>query len=206
LSVVDIQGILKSLQSVFPHVEVWYANSEPHENTIVIASKSPFLINPGVLGGRLAEPRVADDLAAVGITSVNQLLDFFMLGDRAVADFARPGKLNTDDHPRLEFLAPQTLQRKQSWIDNFASLRLAREPIEPYLIGAGEPQRAELARRYAGTTWKLAGQSYELEGRVADVLAAYAEGVRVNSHDVIAQIRLGRLRKALGAGTAKPRR
>ena len=38
MSTDDIRGILKSFHSVFPHVQVWYENFEPHENTIVLAS------------------------------------------------------------------------------------------------------------------------------------------------------------------------
>jgi hypothetical protein len=57
-----------------------------------------------------------------------------------------------------------------------------------------------LARWYAGTTWKLAGQSYELEGRLDLALKAYTEGVRLNSEDVLAQIRLERLRQVLARG------
>jgi hypothetical protein len=79
-------------------------------------------------------------------------------------------------------------------VDNFAALRLAREPIEPYLVGADPAERARLSRWYAGTTWKLAGQSYELEGRPVEALRAYEEGVRLNPEDVLAQIRLGRFR------------
>ena len=146
MSTDDIRGILKSFHSVFPHVQVWYANSEPHENTIVIASKQPIAIDPGALARRLAVTAIADDLAEVGIISTTQLLDYFVLGDHAVAEFARTGRLNTDDHPRLEFLAPRSLRRKQSWIDNFDAIRQAREPIAAYLVNAGkETERDRLA-------------------------------------------------------------
>jgi spermidine synthase len=199
LSVNDIRGIFKCLHSVFPHVQVWYANHEPHENTIVIASAQPIAIVPEVLARRLASTPIADDLAAVGIMSANELLDFFMLGDRAVAEFSTTGRLSTDDHPRLEFLAPQSLRRRQSWVDNFNALRLAREPIDAYLVDARPSERAALAQWYAGTTQKLAGQSYELEGRIAQAIQAYAECVRLNPKDVVAQVRLGQLRRALSA-------
>jgi spermidine synthase len=197
LSVADIRGILKSLQAVFPHVQVWYANSEPHENTIVIASREPIVIDPVSLSRRLSDPPVAADLAEVGISSTIQLLDFFMLGDRAVADFSRTGKLNTDDHPRLEFTAPKTGKRRQSFVDNFAAIRLAREPIAPYLSGADPVWRERLKRWYDGTTFKLAGQSLELEGRGPEAIDAYAEGVLLNREDVLARIRLRLLRRAL---------
>jgi spermidine synthase len=205
MSTDDIRGILKSFQSVFPHVQVWYANSEPHENTIVIASKQPIAIDPGALARRLAVTAITDDLAEVGIISTMQLLDYFMLGDRAVAEFARTGRLNTDDHPRLEFLAPRSLRRKQSWIDNFDALRQAREPITPYLVNAGKDQREGLARWYAGTTCKLAGQAHELESltagtsafeKLAGAMKAYDEGVRSNPEDFVARSRLDNFRRA----------
>jgi spermidine synthase len=201
LSVEDVRGILKSMQSVFPHVQVWYWNGEPHENTILIASLQPILIDPKLLAQRLALSPIANDLAEIGIKSTSQLLDCFLLGDRAVADFSRTGKLNTDDHPRLEFLAPRSLRRKQSLVENFAALRLAREPIDAYLINASLADRAVLARWYAGTTQKLAAQSFELDGRGAEALSAYAECVRLNPDDVMARNRLDRLRQALGAAS-----
>jgi spermidine synthase len=196
MSTEDIRGILKSIQAVFPHLQVWYENFEPHENTIVIASQEPLAIDPGFLARRLAEPKVAVDLADVGITSTNQLLDFFMLGDYAVADFSRTGRLNTDDHPRLEFLAPRTLRRKQSLIQNFAALCQAREPITPYLVNADAEERANLARWYAGTTFKLAGQSFELQGRVRQTIEAYSECVRLNPEDTILRSRIELLRRS----------
>jgi spermidine synthase len=199
LSVEDVRGILKSFLAVFPHVQVWYANLEPHENTIIIASLQPIAIDPEALAGRLAVPAVADDLAAAGITEAVQVLDFLIMGEQAASRFSRHGRLNTDDHPMLEFLAPRSLKRKQSWIENFAALRTAREPVTPYLVHADPSWRTRLDRWYEGTTWKLLGQSYELEGRVNEALAAYAKGVEKNPEDRLAAIRLDRLRQALSA-------
>jgi spermidine synthase len=195
MSVEDVRSILKSFRSVFPHVTVWYPNFEPQENTIVIASLDPIQVDPVFLSQRIAVEPIAADLADVGITSTMQLLDFFLLGDRAVADFSRAGWLNTDDHPRLEFLAPLSMQRKQSFMDNFAALRTAREPLDPYLTAASPADRAAIARWYAGTTWKLAGHSFELEARVADTLNAYSECLRNNPEDSIVRNRLAQLRK-----------
>jgi spermidine synthase len=198
LSVDNIRSILKSFNSVFPHVQVWYANLEPHENTIVIASLQPITIDPGALAYRLSQPKVGSDLAEAGIISAEQVLDFFMLGDRAVEQFANTGRLNTDDHPRLEFLAPRSLRRKQSWIENFAALRAAREPISPYLVGASQQERVKLSQWHVGTSEKLAGQSLELEGRVEEALKAYSKAVRLNPDDITTRLRLSQLRRAFG--------
>ncbi len=91
-----------------------------------------------------------------------------------------------------------SLHRKQSFIDNFAALRTAREPIDSCLVNATLDDRAKLARWYDGTTHKLTGQSFELEGRVADTLAEYAECLRLNPDDAITRNRLNLLRKVYG--------
>ncbi len=90
MSVNDVRSILKTFQSVFPHVTVWYPNAEPNENTIIIASLEPIAIDPATLASRILDPAVAADLADVGLSSVFELLDFFLLGDRAVAAFRAP--------------------------------------------------------------------------------------------------------------------
>ena len=95
----------------------------------------------------------------------------------------------------LEFLAPRTLRRKRSFMENFKALRLAREPVDHYLVDADPAVRAGLAQWYAGTTWKLAGQSYELEGLVAETIKAYSECIRINPQDTVTQNRLALLRR-----------
>ena len=156
-------GILKSFHSVFPHVQVWYANSEPHENTIVIASLDPIAIDPGLLAMRLAEATVAGDLAEVGITSIDQVLDFFIMGDRAVAEFSRTGRLNTDDHPRLEFLAPRRNGRKKSrsWSTS-PQYSTAREPIDQVVGCNGQARHLEELLAGMGTTsWPVNPMSWK---------------------------------------------
>ncbi|WP_165226937.1 fused MFS/spermidine synthase [Aquisphaera insulae] len=197
----DVRGILRSLQAAFPHVQVWYPNLEPHENTILLASTDPIAIDPDRLALRLAAPPVARDLLEVSIGSTIQLLDSFLVGDRGVAELAARGMLSTDDHPRLEFLAPRTLRRRQSWAENLNLVRTAREPIDAYLVGAGDAFRGQLDRWYRGTTFKLEGQCNELEGRLDEALRDYEEGVRINPEDTLARIRLDRFRRGVSALT-----
>ena len=80
-------------------------------------------------------------MAEVEIRGPYQLLDFYLLGDRSVAELARPGRLNTDDRPSLEFLAPRTLHRATAWLANFQALRSARGPQGPPVVGRTAPCR-----------------------------------------------------------------
>ncbi len=167
LSNADVRCVLASLHSVFPHVQVWYPNALPNENTVILASMLPLRIDAARIRDRLARQPIAADLAEVGLGSTLRLLDCFLLGDRAVDRLTRGARLNTDDRPTLEFLAPRTLDRFGSWRDNLTMLVSAHEPIEPYLTGADAPLLAALDRWQSATSRKLEGQVLELQLRPA---------------------------------------
>ena len=195
LSVDDLRSILKSLQAVFPHVQIWYPNSSTNENTVIVGSMESITIDWAMLSMRLREPAVAADLAEVDIRGPFQLLDFFLAGDDAIAAFARSSWVNTDDHPRLEFLAPRTIHRQAAWLANLRALTAIREPVVPLVRNLPPEARPALERWQNGTQLKLAAQVNELEGRVADAIRAYESCVRLNPDDSEARRRLDDLRR-----------
>jgi spermidine synthase len=195
LSVDDLRSVLKSLQSVFPHVQVWYPNTSPNENTVIVGALEPIRIDWARFRLGLARPAVAADLAEVGVRGALPMLDFFLAGDAGVAALARGGRVNTDDHPTLEFLAPRTINRQRAWLGNFRALVDHREPVAPLVRGADPEVIAEIGRWEAGTRFKLAAQRDELEGRVGDAARQYAECVRTNPDDREAAQRLDGLRR-----------
>lgn len=203
ISTDDLRGILRSLHAVFPHVQVWYPNANPNENTIVIASMEPVTVKWPEFADRLAEPAISADLAEVGIGTPAQLLDYFVLGERTLGPMVRGAYLNTDDHPTLEFSAPRTLYRSLAWAANLRCLRAAREPIDPYLVGAGPSVRGILSRWFEATTDKLEAQSDEIEGRPDEALDAYDRCVRRNPDDLDARRRRDGYEQLL---TPRPRR
>jgi spermidine synthase len=195
LSVDDLRSVLASLRVVFPHVQVWYPNLELNENIILIGSQSPIVIDPPRIAARMADPAIASDLGEVGISGVYSVLDFFLAGDRGVATFARSGWLNTDDHPRLEFLAPRAIHRHLAWLANFEALRVVREPVGPLVDGAAPEVRATLGRWYVATGFKLTAQSDELQGRFGDAIRDDEECARLNPDDREVVQRLNFLRR-----------
>jgi spermidine synthase len=203
MSVDDLRSVLKSLQSVFPHVQVWYPNVEPNEHTVIIGSLSPITIDWRRINERLAEPAIAADLAEVDIDGPYQLLDFEMLGDRSVKAFAGPGRLNTDDHPTLEFLAPRTLHRFSAWLANFEALRAARDPEALTIAGVSPEVRATLDRWHDATQLKLAAQAHVLQGRFEAALHDYAECARLNPDDHEAAKQVKAVRRLLPPGVIR---
>jgi spermidine synthase len=102
----DVQMILRTMASVFPHVSVW------HGPLLYswIANGSNVSLDPDL--GRLAEgfanPALRSDLDAMGIPSPFHLLNYFLFADQEVAEFAGEGPLVLDDHTRLDFSVPRS--------------------------------------------------------------------------------------------------
>ena len=170
LSVDDFRCVIRSLMSVFPHVQIWYPNIEPNENIVILASRSPIVIDFSRFHRELSRPAILADWNDVELGSVISLADFFLMGDRGAKAFAGSGPINTDDHPLLEFSAPKTTSRIGSWSANFAALLDHREPIESYATRMNRADRNAIRVRQAATDHKLRGESLELQARAAVIL------------------------------------
>ena len=102
-----VRMVIRSLRSVFPHVELWLLYPT---DLLMVAGAAPMEVALGALTERATAPPIAADLARVGIEDVSGLLALQVSGPPGVAELLRlVGPLNTDDHPLLEFEAPRRL-------------------------------------------------------------------------------------------------
>jgi predicted membrane-bound spermidine synthase len=101
--------VVANLLRVFPHVEVWYANSA---DLIVLASQRPLAWDRARVA-RFIEPGTATAAAMRDWALIHQpddLLGRFIMGARGAAALARdPGLDHDDDRPALEFVAARGL-------------------------------------------------------------------------------------------------
>ncbi|ABC82831.1 fused MFS/spermidine synthase [Anaeromyxobacter dehalogenans] len=131
LSTGDVRTVLRTFSEAFPYVQVWLT----YYDAVLIGSNEPILVDESELERRLANPRIRDDLAAVHMGSVRDLLAYFVLGDAGAREFARGGEVNTDDNLTLEFSAPLS-QGALTAGGNVLALTAARESLVPYLAGS----------------------------------------------------------------------
>ena len=101
--------VVANLRAVFPHVEIWFANSS---DLVVLGSRHPIVWS----GARIADALRPGSATATAlhrwllVTRPEQLLGHFLLGDRGTAALAaRAPYAHTDDHPALEFQAARAL-------------------------------------------------------------------------------------------------
>jgi spermidine synthase len=100
----ELDLVADSLASVFPYVTLWRADADRRLPLLaLVGSAGPLVIDRRRTASRMARLDVPTPLAAVRFDRPEQLLDLFVGRWRV----RRPDRLNTDDRPRLEFLAPR---------------------------------------------------------------------------------------------------
>ena len=101
--------VVANLRAVFPHVEIWFANSS---DLVVLGSREPIRWNGARVAAALRPGSATADAMRrwLLVTEPEQLLGHFLLGERGTAELAAHAPFeHTDDHPSLEFQAARAL-------------------------------------------------------------------------------------------------
>ncbi len=138
LSPRDYKTIIKTFQSVFPYVTIWYVNSAIEAYSVVIGRNEPFLIDVEQLRARMEDPSVARDLASIDVFDEYDILSYFMLGPEKAREFSMDGDINSDDRPIIELRAPKSMTRRRTWFKNLTNLADMRELPLKLLKNTGE--------------------------------------------------------------------
>ena len=138
--------ILKAMMKQFKHVSLWLPD---RMEGVAIASDAPLQIDRDTLARRMAEPAVAKDLTAIGISSPEHLLATFVAADETLAAFLGDAPSLTDDRPRIEYYNFYPMDPIR-----VADLKRLREPVERYLtIGPSEDRQLDEARKVVDGIW-----------------------------------------------------
>jgi spermidine synthase/Tfp pilus assembly protein PilF len=102
LSLENVRSVIASFAGSFEHTTVWVASLD----ALLIGSDAPLQLDLDRLAARLRQPRVARQLARIGLDDAPSLLAEYVMDDRTVDSFSQGAIVNTDDNLYLEFSAP----------------------------------------------------------------------------------------------------
>lgn len=111
-------SIIRTFQSVFPHVSLWSPVGSTHN--VVVGTSGPQTVDFGYLASRLDEPAIHRDLEAAEIPDVYTFLSYFVAGEKTLARASSPFPLNTDDLSPVQFADGQATPAQQN--QEFADL------------------------------------------------------------------------------------
>ncbi|MCG8443016.1 MAG: fused MFS/spermidine synthase [Caulobacterales bacterium] len=145
LDLASLRLITRTFLAVFPDARLFMGNTNLATPLLALYGTAdgaaPQL---AALAGRDVDARLARELDAIGLDTPFALFGGFMAGPEALADFAGPGPLNTDDHPRVVFEAPRTVYAPLGpAIDRLLALAEAFEPAAEEAVDLSELAQAE---------------------------------------------------------------
>ncbi|HPW76364.1 MAG TPA: fused MFS/spermidine synthase [Candidatus Omnitrophota bacterium] len=114
----DLKMIVRTFAEVFPEISLWVSY---FPDLMLIGTAEPLALDMKNLEKAYAIPKVRNDLIAHGIKDPAGLLSAAWLFDPSLRRLARGAKINSDNHPYLEFSAPRSLY-KDTVEDNFRLL------------------------------------------------------------------------------------
>jgi hypothetical protein len=154
-----LQLALRTFQKVFPDFAVWYMNNEPTHYILLVGAPGPLQIDYRLMREKLKEKAVANDLRELLLDDADKLLSCYVTDGRALAADLDEGRINSENHPYLEFLSPRYGYSEQPLFDNLDWLMSKADKVETHLKpGSYEPGDLARLRKYAAAVpWIVAG-------------------------------------------------
>jgi spermidine synthase len=138
----DFKTVIRTFQSVFPYTTLWLTDSD----AILIGTEDKLRIDYRSLALKLEDEKMEKDMRMLYLDSIFQFLTTFAMGENELSEYAADAKLNTDDHPILEFSAPEGLY-SETVAHNLESISQNMKPVIPFLHNLGDEEEASKVRQ-----------------------------------------------------------
>jgi hypothetical protein len=175
----EMRMLVQAFVDVFPYASAWDC-THPYE-WVLIGSKKPIAIDLDVLTARMAEPRIAHDLARIepelgGIRTPADLLSLHLKDRAALVAFAGAAPAVTDDKSVVDFTTPRHARanfglgewvtgglatvgvgehglRAHTRLRDFDSIYAFRDPATALIARYGDRDPARFAAELGERTW-----------------------------------------------------
>ncbi|MBD3182206.1 hypothetical protein GF312_07935 [Candidatus Poribacteria bacterium] len=134
----DFKMVIKTFQSVFPHTTLWITSSD----TILIGTQEKLKIDYKALENKLKDDKIVQDMRMLFIDSIYDFLSSFVMGEDELRSYTENARINTDNHPILEFSAPKGLY-SQTVDDNLEAIVQRMNRVFPLLYNINNPEEVK---------------------------------------------------------------
>ncbi len=169
----------RTFQAVFPHTTLWLSPLRHHG--VLVGTIKPLQIDVQALRRKLELEATREELEPMLAAGLLDFLSWFVMGEDALAEYVGDGRLNTDDHPYLEFTpAMAFFMARRYQLENLARFQESRESVLPLLtnLGGTDEEQAALAgrvqKRYEATQHAIRGDIFFYLSRRAEAQAEYS--------------------------------
>lgn len=176
---------LRTFYRVFPNMSIWYMNNEPTHYILILGTKGELKADYALMKEKLKEKDVNADLAELYLNDVDKILSCYICDEKTLDKFLEGERVNTENHPFLEFESPKYGYGEQPMIDNLNSLMGIRNRINDYLynvpdLGAFE---AQLQRYWEGEPYIIEGHAEYRNLEMVPACRSYMKAVEACPED-----------------------
>ena len=168
----------RTFMEVFPHSSLWLTPLRQH--AILVGTLEPLKIDFQRLQRRMKEVGFADEFQDLHVTDAVDLLSWFVMADDALADYVGETRINSDNHPYLEFSPAFAYFVADLYkADNMEVMRKNRESVAPYLTNLGDTEEDSavvldrIQKRYESTQHSMRGDVLLTLGRRDEAMVEY---------------------------------
>ncbi len=189
----DFEVILRTLASVFPHLEVFY---DPPESVLMVASKRPLVGRQRMSEAQFAQLERKEDLERLTISGVAALLSRWVASRPQLLETLGPGPINDWNRMPLEFSAYRATAHSRRG----AGATNIRQLLAAQAAGSSETQRAlapvQLPAVRSMHVLRRAFASY-LDSDLNEAVRLARQAMRQNPADATAPVALQNFRRHL---------
>jgi spermidine synthase len=187
----DLQLILNTFHSVFPHVSVWSASLG---DLVVIGTMESHVRQYGEILEAIGSPGVTEDLASVGLAEPAGFFSCFLLDRKGLREYLKGiTGLVTDDNPSIEFTMSRVIgQPTES--QRLAELFSHAKPLSDYFgESAAEETQEELDAIFEAREIVISAVSTAARGQVTATIDSLDRALEINPRDVLGTDYLSRI-------------
>jgi len=188
LSDAELKMTARTFLQVFPNSTLWLSPLKYH--AVLVGSRKPLQIDIAALRRKMERPGVRHELARVGVVRPLDFLSGFVMGGDDLRRYVAGARLNTDDHPYLEFTPAWSYFIAQRYaMQNLTLFRAARQSVLPLLAHTGESQTAvqafadSVTRRYDATQHSFWGDILNSLGKSDRASKEWAAALSIDPGD-----------------------
>lgn len=172
---------VKTFTEVFPHTTLWLTPLRQH--SILVGTLEPLRIDFRRLQEKMEAVGFREDFAELHVEDAVDLLSWFVMGEEALAEYFGESRVNSDNHPYLEFSPAFAYFVADLYkADLMEEMRKHRVSVAPLLTNLGETEAdsstvaERIQRRYEATQHSMRGDVLLTLGRETEAILEYNLG------------------------------
>jgi len=192
LSDEEMRMTVRTFKMAFPHATLWFTPARTYG--LLVGTQEKLEIDFESLSGKLKLPNIKRELAPLYVADPFDFLSCYVMGEEALNTYAGDARINTDDHPYLEFTPSlANFVPTDYHVQNTLNISKTRESVFPLLVDSGETDveiaavKEKLQKRFEATQYSLSGEVFAFQEMLEKAIVEYHKALQIDSEDRVTQ-------------------